>query len=95
MYVTGIGAAASIGDPEPDGTFVVTVRPWWSRTSIRRGEASLRPERLPSITREFRVSSREQLRREVRDWVLDHDLWTKIVAPRAEIAQLWRGIEWE
>ena len=41
MRVTAIGATASIAGLEPDGTVIVTVRPWWSSTRVERGGRSV------------------------------------------------------
>jgi len=95
MYVTGIGATASIGEPAFDGSFVVTVKPWWSRTPVKRGGP--RTVREPLAEFQVRVPGevpRERRRAYVDAYVQDHDMWTKVVAPE-QVDRRWRGIEWE
>jgi hypothetical protein len=95
MRVTAIGAAASIGGLEADGTVIVTVRPWWSSTRVERGGRSVFRESLPEILVpvEGDPSARERRKAYVDAVVRDHDAWTKVVSPE-EFERLWRGIRW-
>jgi hypothetical protein len=95
MRVTAIGATASIGGPEVDGSVIVTVRPWWSSTRVERGGRSVFRESLPEIL--VRVegdpSARERREASVDAVVRDHDTWAKVVSAE-EFERLWRGIRW-
>ena len=93
MRVTAIGAAASIGGLEADGTVIVTVKPWWSSTRVERGGRSVFRESLPEILVpvEGDPSARERRKAYVDAVVRDHDTWTKVVSPE-EFERLWRGI---
>ena len=95
MFVTAIGATASMGDPEPDGTMVVTVRPWWSAMPVQRDGPRISREPLAEI----RVRVRnyipcERRKAYVGAYVQCDDTWTNIIAPE-EVERRWRGIKWE
>jgi len=95
VFVTAIGATASIGDPEPDGTFVVTVRPWWSAMPVKRDGPRISREPLAEIR--VRVPHEipgERRKAYVDAYVQDHGVWTKLVASE-EVERRWRGIEWD
>jgi hypothetical protein len=96
--VTEIGATARIEAGEPDGTILVTVRPWWSRTPVEPGGAPIVRAPLDVILVRVRgypnAFSQDQLRVDVEAEVRAHDTWTKVVADE-EFDRLWRGIEWE
>ena len=95
MFVTAIGATARIGDPEPDGTVVVTVRPWWSAMPAERGGPRIAREPLAEIrVRVPHEISCERRKAYVDAYAQDHDIWTKVVATE-EVERRWRGIEWE
>lgn len=96
MRVTAIGATASIGGPDPDGTVIVTVRPWWSSKRVERGGRSVFRESLPEILIpvEGDPTAGERRKAYVDAVVRDHDMWAKVVSPE-EFDRLWRGIRWE
>ncbi len=97
MAVTDIGATATIGEPRPDGSVVVTVTPWWSSTPIEHGDPAIVRQDLPSFTirlHEDWQSAPDLVRADVEAEALAHDeTWTKVVPPGVPIESLWRGLE--
>ena len=95
MYVTGIGATASVGDPEPDGSVVAIVKPWWSSTAVKRGGPRIVREPLAEIQVHVPCEIPHRRRKAYVDaYVQDHEAWAAVMAS-GELRRRWRGIEWE
>jgi hypothetical protein len=100
--VIAIGASASLGESEPDGRLVVTVRPWWSITVAEGGAGpSILNQMLPPITMSvdgpdgpWTPRTSETVKAHIERNVLTHEAWDQVVPDEDERARLWQGIAW-
>lgn len=99
--VIAIGASASLGESEPDGRMVVTVRPWWSIKMAEGAGPSIISQMLPPITMTvdghdgpWTPGTSEKAKANVERDVLAHETWDQVVPDEDERERLWQGIAW-
>jgi hypothetical protein len=80
---------------------VVTVRPWWSSTSVERAGPSILNKMLPPITvtaegleRPWTPETSEKVKADIERHVLANEAWDHVVPDEDERARLWQGIAW-